>query len=568
MTAHAYDFDFELDDQEDDLPDDGWDAGTRQYVYQVTNQPDAVKWMLQNIGTRGLAGFFRRRGLLVHTARVDENGYIEPANEDDDNGPATVSMASAKTLVAHMAASPDFYVFKEKKIGGESGTVIREECLFPVGAADLAVEMLSEAPNLRPLRGITHTPMARKDGTVLDRPGYDDASGFLCLPTVEVDPVPERPTAEQVARAVALLRGMVSEFAWAGEHDEAAFLGLLLTPLLRELCPPPYKLGGLMAHQRGSGKSLLASIIRIVHGGVFRSELPHDDAEMSKVLTSVLTQTTAPVVIFDNVSGTFRSSRFDGLLTSDVYSDRILGSTNNVEMSNDRLWLITGNNLVLGGDLDRRTLLVTIDPMVPKPELRTGFRLDLASWVPEHRGDILHALLVLVRAWVQAGRPTEKRSSDSYWHWSAVVRGILQVAGIPGQFDHESCAPERASTDPDGWGDFLQAVRAAFGDRTWTAKELLSKVHDGKDHNTEWSRDPGYEAAHPIPLDALPSELAEKFARGGAPAASRALGMWLTNRNRRFVGDLTGVCMGRNRANVTSWRVLTAEELRSLGRAA
>jgi hypothetical protein len=553
--------DIDLLGEAGDLLNDGWDVGTRQYRYQVTNQPEAVKWLLANIGARGLAGFFRRRGLLVHTSRVDENGYIEPATEDDDNGPATVATATARTVVAHMAAAPDFDVYREKKAAG--GLVVEEACLFPANAAELALEVLSEAPNLRPLRGVTHTPMVRQDGSVLDRPGYDDASGFLCLPTVDVAPVPERPTAERVAKSVALLRGMIGEFAWAGEHDEAAFLGLLITPLLRELCPPPYKLGGLMAHQRGSGKSLLASIIRIVHGGVFRSELPHDDAEMSKVLTSVLSQTTAPVVVFDNVSGMFRSSRFDGLLTSDVYSDRILGSTNNVEMVNDRLWLVTGNNLVLGGDLDRRTLLVTIDPMVPKPELRTGFALDLATWVPEHRGEILHALLVLVRAWVQAGKPSERRSSDSYARWSATVRGILRVAGVPGEFDHASCAPEQASTDPDGWGDFLQAVRAVFGDRPWTAKDVLGKVHSGHGGHVI-----GYENSHPIELDALPPELAEKFVRGGPPATSRALGVWLRNRNRRFVGDLTGAFMGTDRTNTARWRVLTADELRSLGSAA
>lgn len=543
---------------------DGMTSPAGPDVLQLRTDVDALRWLQAEFGARGLSGFLRSRDRLVYTSRVDEDGYVPPLHEGDDNGPATVRAVTPDSVIARIAMN--YLVFKEKNIGG-SGTVVRTECLFPAGPARLALELVDEMPNLRRLGGVTHTPMVRRDGSVLDVPGYDEQSRFLYLPEpgLYVPPVPASPSSDLVGKAVALLRGMVGEFEWAGEHDEAAFLGLLLTPLLRELCPPPYKLGGIMAHQRGSGKSLLASIIRIVHGGVFRSELPHDDAEMDKALVSILSQTTAPVVIFDNVSGTFRSSRFDGLLTSDTYSGRILGSTNHVDLANDRLWLITGNNLALGGDLDRRTLLVTIDPMTPKPELRTGFALDLTAWVPANRGHILHALLILVRAWMVAGSPTQKRSSDSYAHWSAVVRGILQVAGVPGEFDHPSCAPEQSSTDPEGWGGFLAAAREVFGDQAWTAKELLAKVHDGREHNTTWPNDHGYGAEHPIPLDVLPGDLADKFSRGGAGATSRGLGMWLANRNRRFAGELAGVFAWKDRDSTKHWRVLSADEMRTQG---
>ena len=358
-----------------------------------------------------------------------------------------------------------------------------EEHLFPAQVAKLALAVLDQAPNLRPLRGVTHTPMVRDDGSILGTPGYDDAAGFLYLPTVAVPEVPENPTPAQLTAATKLLRGLVDEFVWVGEHDEANYFGLLLLPLLRELCPPPYKLGAIGARQPGSGKSLLNEILRIVHGGVFRSEMPTDDTELGKVLTSILTQTTAPVVQFDNVSGILRSSKLAGLLTSREYSDRVLGSTNETSMVNDRVWTLTGNNLALGGDLIRRSTWVTIDPRVPNPESRTGFRIpNLPAHVAANRGKILAALLTWVRAWAVAGMKFELAGSDSYARSTGVVRGILQVAGVPGTFDHVDSRQQKLGNDDDEWRDFLLAIRGDFGDRAWSTKEMLGRVHDGRDH--------------------------------------------------------------------------------------
>lgn len=514
-------------------------ADTNPYgpdVHQLGDGPDSFRWLRDELGVRGLAGLLQRGTGLVHCSRIDEDGYVPPRDEHDDNGPATISPITPEGLVARLVSN--YLIWK---LGGSKDAPRRVEVLFPLGVVRIALAALDEAPNLRQLRGVTHTPMVRRDGTILGTPGYDDATGFLYLPTVDVASVPERPTTQQTAEAVTFVRGLFAEFTWAGEHDEANYLGLLLTPLLRELCPGPYKMGAVMARQPGSGKSLLMRVLRELHGGVFRSEMPSDDAELEKAIVSILTATTSPVVTFDNVTGILRSSRLAGLLTARTYSGRVLGSTNNVDMVNDRLWTITGNNLALGGDLVRRTLWVTIDPRVPNPEQRTGFTIpDLPGYVVEHRGAILHALLVLVRAWITAGSPLELRSSDDYARWSGVVRGILRNAGIPGEFDHLGSRQQDVAAGDDDWREFLEAVRGEFGDRHWTVKELLAKVHDGREGPFGGLVDE-YSPKHPIPLDALPAELVEKVTRGrsGVGIITKSLGMWLRNREGRWAGDLT-----------------------------
>lgn len=516
--------------------------------HQLGNAVEDMRWLITELGSRGLSGVFMRGEAAVFTPVIGEDGYVAPIREDDNNGPATIRPCTPASVVTRLALN--YFVYKLKKIGDDTVPV---EAWFPTAAAEHALDALDQAINLRTLRGVTHTPMARKDGTILYAAGFDDDSGFLHIPTVDVRPVNPNPTPGEVAESVALLRGMVDQFAWAGPHDEANYLGLLLTPLLRELCPPPYKLGAIMARQPGSGKSLLNEILRTVHGGVFRSEMPHDDAELAKSLTSVLTCTTAPVVQFDNVSGTLRSSRLAGLLTSPTYSDRVLGSTNNVDMVNDRLWTVTGNNLSFGGDLVRRTIWVTIDPGCPNPEERTGFKLHLPTWTAENRGEILHALLTLIAAWTAAGRPMVERSSDSYARWSGVVRGILTNAGVPGEFDHQESAQQKVGTDDEGWGDFLQAIRAAFGNRTFTTGELIQKMQGAgfKD-----------DVAQGL-IDALPPDLHEKYLRAheSATAIKQSLGKWLRNRNGRWAMDLVCDAAGMDRAkNVPLWRVRNTNE--------
>lgn len=500
----------------------------------ATNASDTFHWLVKHLGTGPLAGYLRRGQDVVHCPRVGEAGYIAPPDDGDDNGPATVVTATVASLRARVSLSYDVTrLVKRGKAFSE------ENCLFPADPALLALAAPGEAHHLRTLHGVTHTPIVRRDGSILSEPGFDDATGYLLLPDVDIPPVPEHPTEEQVAAAAALLQEMVCDFDWAGKHDQANYLGVALTPLLRMITPPPYKLAAIMAHQPGSGKTLLASLLRILHGGVVRSELPHDDAELEKVLTSILTQTTAPIVQFDNVTGVVRSSRLAGLLTSNVHTGRILGATKEVEVANDRVWVVTGNNVTLGGDLVRRTLWIAINPDIPNPHLRTDFRHpDLEQWVQQRRGELLHALLVLVTGWVSAGRPMpERESSDSFARWRQTVAGILTHAGIAGGFDAPESVQQKAGLDDEGWGEFLLALREERGRLTFTVGDIVKHLE-----------------YQPAIADALPGDLAEKHDRH--QKLTHSLGAWFRNRKGRWVGDLVCEEAGRDPAtNTTLWRV-------------
>lgn len=508
----------------------------------------AVEFLRETIGTGPLAGFFLRDDQLVHTPAEGEDGYVKLTDRKrDDDGPAQVRPVTSGQVRARVQAT--YRVVREQVKEDEHGNQIKERTstLFPREAAPFITDAPDTAPNLRRLRGVTHTPLVRADGSILGRPGYDEATGLLFLPDagLEVPAVPEHPAPGVVKAAVGLLDEATEGFPFISDHDRANYYGALLTPLLRELVGPPYKLVVFWAHQPGSGKSLLARVLRILHGGVFRSAAPTTEEEWHKALSTILNVTTAPVVTLDNVTGTLKSGTLDGLLTSARWGARQLGRTDDqIDRANDRLWTVTSNNASIGGDLVRRTMWVGIDPAVPHPELRTGFAItDLPAWVRARRGDLLAALLTLVRAWVMAGRPSVATRSDDYARWSSVVAGILSVAGVPGAFDHPDSARQEVSEDDEELATFLAAADQVFPGDRWTVRELLDRA---------WPV-AGVGTANRFPEDALPGPVAE---RPTGQARATTLGKWLGFREGRWAG---GRCLRRHKRdtsdNTTRWEI-------------
>jgi len=498
---------------------------------RIESAADMAYWLQNSLGQGSLSGYFLRTGQVVHTPRVDEMGYVPAKGEEDENGPAQIQAVSAPQLTAKIQYA--FHCFKEvdekdPETGKKTGIKREVSALFPLEAAKRATDAPEAMTGLRGLAGITHTPMVRKDGTILEKPGYDPATRYLFLPGpgVSVARVPDAPSQEDVDKATGLLHLMLDGFPWDSKDDYANYLGLLLTPMLRLVTPPSYKMFGIGAHQPGSGKTLLADVATILHGGVLRSEMPEDETEMRKQTTSILATTSAPIVHIDNVTGVLRSSTLAGLLTAgQPLQDRELGSSRMITTTNDRVWVVTGNNLSLGGDLVRRTIIISIDPNMANPETRAFAIPDLKAWTTAHRNELLWALLVLIRAWVAAGRPlAERAQSDSFATWEATVAGILAVCGVQGEFDQMSGQKAATGGDDDGLGQVLEHIWASHADREWLVAQVLEPVGD------QWAL---------ADMDWLPSVVLDKMARSTA-AGKKTMGYWLRNRLGRWVSASDG----------------------------
>jgi hypothetical protein len=509
----------------------------------VRNAAHAANWLREELGRGQLSGIFRRDDLLVHTPRIGEQGYLPPSDLGlIDAGPAQVRPITTIGVKSLIETRYQCWRTTTIREGAES-TQIEVAALFPQQSAQSACEAarLGEyTPNLKTLHGVTHTPMMRPDGTILDVPGYDAATGFLYLPDPDliVPPIPDRPTSEEIRGAVELILQPVAEFPFVTEDDRATWIGLAFTPAL---LPGPYQMGVITATNPGSGKTKLATMIRTIHGGVQRGELPRDADELRKSITAALMDTTAPVITFDNLTGVVRSSVLEALLTTKTWTDRWLGQNRSVTATNDRLWLATGNNAQFGGDLGRRIATVALNPPAADHHLRTDFRImNLDGWLQAHRSDLLVAILTVARGWVNAGRPAKDVRSDDYAGWVKGLRGLMEWADFPGIFGG-STTSVAVSSDDEEWHAFLVALHKTFNTQPFTTKDLVGQLGD-HDKWTGGTIDPAV----------LPGDLADRWAhvRDGRDGSFRqSLGHWLRNRQGRYAAGWAIVSATRDTHN-------------------
>jgi hypothetical protein len=514
----------------------------------VGSEAEATEWLQEHIGAGRLSGMFNRGGQVVHTPAVGEDGYVAPKTEDASAGPMQVQPMNKDTVAAHVTFLYRCYKVAKDK---ETEEMVEKRVLFPTKAAGYCLAAPAHLRNLRVLRGVTHTPIVRRDGSILDQPGYDTESGLVYAPApgLVVDPVPALPSAADVAEALAYLRGLVGDFPFCTVDDEANWLGMMLTPLLRELVDSDRKMFVINAHQAGSGKTLLAQVAEETHGAVFRSGLPEDEAEMRKWALSTLSTTTAPVIIGDNVGGTLRSHFLAGLLTTRSLSDRVLGVSDNVTVAQDRMFVVTGNNVQIGNDISRRIVTVAIDPGMERPEERTGFAIeDLRGYTRRNRGSTLRALLVLVRHWVVLGQPTFARDqSDNFVKWETAVDGIIRAAGHPGAFNSRATKTEVKDVDREDFGDFLAKVYEVFGGEEWTMKQFMLKCQQ------EDSLMDGEKAF--LPDDMPTSRLAEALKMNRL--SGKSVGKLLSYKTKQYHGGYALLAGEKGRDGIP-WRVVKA----------
>jgi hypothetical protein len=526
----------------------------------VSNPMVLFRVLCHELGKGRLGGVFNRADELVYVTRYGDIGY-KPADETGPtvaDPPAQVRAMTAKGLQPFVAVRETCY----RVINGKDGTTY-SPALPPVAACEAVVNAPPEAWRGVPrMSGVTHTPIIRRDGSILSLPGHDAATGMLYLPDegLEYRTVPDEPTVENIVWARDYLLNMIKDFPFVTDGDKANYLGALLTPAMRLVLPPPWPQLGINAPQQGSGKTLLATLLRIIYGGEEHSapetgKQSDVDEELRKVISTILLEHTGQVVVFDNMNGVFRSGKMCKLLTGLHWSDRGLGHLKGVHAINDRLWVLTGNNLQVGGDLARRTIWVNINAKMEHPENRKVAEPDLPGWAEANRNDILLAILVLARAampGMEHAIKSGERRTDGYGRWDAGMRHVLAMAGL-GEYGfwEQQTAIARVGADDEEWSGFLAAVHDWAGGKTFTARDL-AQACVMPDPTNQWHE------TIPSPLgESLPGDLPEILLKNlGRPTIlTRKLGKWFTNRADRWADGYMAGCTDTKYHNNVVWYV-------------
>jgi hypothetical protein len=304
---------------------------------------------------------------------------------------------------------------------------------------------------------------------------YAPPPGFV------VPPVPRAPSPAQVADAVRLLWEPFRDFPLVGDPDRAHTLGALLTLMGRPLISGPTPLFLWEKPSPGTGASLLVNTLVIVATGMRPSAQTEaeDPDEWRKKITAALLEAPS-VVFFDNLTGYLDDSHLAAALTTEVWSDRVLGRSETVRLLIRNVWLSTGNNVTLATDLARRTVRAKLDAQVERPWLRardghvTFAHPSLLEWVADHRAALVHAGLTLITGWRAAGQPAGTATLGGYEAWSKVVGGILDVAGIPGFLGNLDALYEQNDTEGDEAKRFVARWWQEREEKPTTPAELVA----------------------------------------------------------------------------------------------
>ena len=119
--------------------------------------------------------------------------------------------------------------------------------------------------HLPALAGLARQPHLRPDGSIVREAGFDPATGLFGVFDARRFSIPDKPTKAQAFAALAELRGLLSEFAFASPCDEAAAVSALLTAAIRPSLPTA-PMFHIKAPQIASGKSYLSGIVSAFAG--------------------------------------------------------------------------------------------------------------------------------------------------------------------------------------------------------------------------------------------------------------------------------------------------------------
>lgn len=383
-------------------------------------------------------GLYQRDGYLVHVVRPEEAG-----DELQTPGTPQIRLVPSAQLTERLTRCARFFKIDGRRKDPEV------PCL-PSSHVVNATIARGRWPGVRPLVGVLEAPTMRPDGSIIQRPGYDAATGYLYDPQTRFPRVPDRPTQADANAALAELCEIWLEFPFAVPEALYVPIAALLTLLARPAIAGAVPAFVLDASTRGSGKTLLSDTIALLATGrgAARMTWPPNPEELEKVLGAYALRGAA-LVSFDNIETKFGGAALDRVLTAeDRVELRVLGKSEVPTLPWRATVLASGNNMVLGADTTRRVLLARLEPNVERPEARTGFRHHpLLGWLRTQRPRLVVAALTILRAYVVAGRPDmELPAWGSYDAWRGLIAQAIVFAGGG---DVLSCRASGAEDDVD-----------------------------------------------------------------------------------------------------------------------
>lgn len=334
---------------------------------------------------------------------------------------------------------------------------------------------------------VTSSPLLLANGDLVEEPGYHASSRVWFDPCgLKFPPIPRRPTKAEARTALREFDKVFSRFpfeiankeAWHQSPSYAAVLATILSILLRHLVPT-VPLLGITAPQAGTGKTKIAEAIAELTTGRMPARITYDNMEEFEKHVTIPVTAGDRIILIDNIERSrVKSPRLCTMLTTDAPTRfRVLGETRDRATLNRSVFIATGNQLAISGELPRRSLLVKLLPDDPHPESR-HFDFEPVGRAHELFPRLAVAALTAARYYLQAGAPQPKYQdvpwdAGNFEAWNRFVRGLLIHLdfGDPLLTQHDVQAEDPAQQDETA---LLAALYRTFADKIFTVASIRS----------------------------------------------------------------------------------------------
>lgn len=477
------------------------------------------------------AGIYARGTALARVVRLDRADVTDGIARAE--GAVTIVPVDKPALVEELTRSIGWLRY-DKRVEDWKNVAA------PALVAETMIARRGDWP-FRQLRSVVSAPTLRPDGSVLNRSGFDPATGLFLATDDEWPRIPTRPSRDQAMTALAKLKALIATFPFEAPPDLSAALAMLLTALVRpSLSAAP--MFTITATAPGSGKSKLGDIAAVLATGRPAAVMaaPDDEAELEKRLGASLMAGDL-VVTIDNVERPLRSQTLCQLLTQPTLRMRVLGQSVNLDLPTSALMIANGNAMRVAGDLTRRVVRIGLDAKVERPELRTFKGPEPVALACSRRRELVAAGLTVLRGWLASEEKATGAPFGSFETWSQWIRGALlwlgEVDPLAGQDRIRADDPEREQT---------LEILAALPGGDWAVRDIAVAV-DSALRSDHFATDDDRRLA-----DAL-APMVER----GSLSRGRFSG-WLMKNNGRIVGGRRIERGEKDRTNAVRWRVAGA----------
>jgi putative DNA primase/helicase len=331
----------------------------------------------------------------------------------DVPGIVSVDIALMERELGRSAAWQRYDIKQKKHVAIDPPTAVSSQILSMVGQWPFA-----------PLTGIIQCPTLRRDGSLLDRPGYDEATGLILVGDVSMPTIVPRPTRPQALQALTTLLALLEEFPFVDPESKAVALSMFISPVVRgAMAVAPMHL--TTAPLPGTGKSYLADCASMIATGercAVKSAAPSYEETEKRLIGAALAG--SPIIALDNCRDGIAGDFFCQVVERPLMELRALGRSDQHRIPNTFTMFVNGNNAGVAEDMVRRTIRSGLDANLENPETRT-FRGNPLAAIQRDRGRYIAAALTIPLAYIAAGRPIRCSPLVSFEEWCSLVRDPL-----------------------------------------------------------------------------------------------------------------------------------------------